>query len=697
MNDYDIDYDRYTFEIIDLLEDAGMTDQEEYPELSVACDIAKNTACTDYINGILQEHPWIVNEARQRIKNNPYMPLPKGEELNRLKGPLQLGQINYNLDKACIDPLDFTRGMMILGETGSGKTYFTMKLLNDLLSIPLNQRGFNILIIQVAKRDADFMLHQHPHIRLIEWEHLRRNIFEIEEWDNPEAKLNHAVSIFSASNYLMSMTQPILNECVDLCRKRKKTITFDNLFQAVTIAKGKLDSEGFETKNAAGKLKLRLAEFMKKPQLNTPRGFRIDKFWSKHDIILNAMDETNEYIHNTAITDILISLQRYYETTPVHPTRLRTLIVIDECRALFPVKQNNYDHDADKFMERFVTTRRSAGIGLITVTQEPQSVTSWLTNNAAYFLTFPIAGEALDAVKKFQNLTDEQISYIFKLPEKGTAIVRDRRFPRPYILQVPGDLQVTTITREQTKALMEPIIKEMHRALGIPAQTTQATHRLPKPIDQFPEQQQEHQLIMIGKQIMEYLIEFPFSIYTDVRDKLSLGDQAKKAIQHLQANGLIEIQKIRNKPSGGVNPQFLILTEKAQDFMKIPKKRRIKPSHFKHTFYEHKIIESIRFEALEEPIREFSIRNNPERIDVFAYHQTETGKKGYAYEVTLTTNRSDIIKNVQKCITNFSDYVDILIMVCETPADQKKTEKIIHEAFPEVSLEIHCDLIKNYL
>ena len=79
---------------------------------------------------------------------------------------------------------------------------------------------------------------------------------------------------------------------------------------------------------------------------------------------------------------------------------MNTLFVFDECRSIFPKKSEYSEDETDRFLEQFITTSRSSGIGRITITQEPESVAKWLSINSAFYLAFPISGSAIDSIKK---------------------------------------------------------------------------------------------------------------------------------------------------------------------------------------------------------------------------------------------------------------------------------------------------------
>lgn len=426
-------------DVLDTLEMGGMTDPKRYPQIYGRWVAAKQRNNFRPLEDLLNKRTWIIAEAIKNTRALSFLPLPHGAELAKIRGPLKFGWVNHNLDWCGLSPEDFARGLFICGATGSGKTQAVLRLLWQILQEPPSRRGYNVIIIQVVKRDADFLILDHPGLRIIEWKDLRHAMFATEDWDSEETNIETATSAFAIANYLMSLTQPVLKGAVRLCQAKKAPLTFSNIKKEVQAA-ADMFGEGLKSKESVFKIMARLFEFMDTGHvMDTPAGFSIADFWTKEDICLNLMDQPNDYIYATLITDLLLKIQRYHEA---HKTsgKLNTLIVIDECRSVFPARRDIHDIDPDRLMERFITTARSAGVGRITITQEPQSVTDWLADNSAFFLTFPIAGQAYEYLRRCQNLKDEQLEYIEKLPEKGTGIMRDVRFDRKYLIQIPGDL-----------------------------------------------------------------------------------------------------------------------------------------------------------------------------------------------------------------------------------------------------------------
>ena len=56
-------------EILEPLEHAGMTDYEKYPELYIACEVARDTHDFTLLDELLTRDPWIVQEAKRESRN----------------------------------------------------------------------------------------------------------------------------------------------------------------------------------------------------------------------------------------------------------------------------------------------------------------------------------------------------------------------------------------------------------------------------------------------------------------------------------------------------------------------------------------------------------------------------------------------------------------------------------------------------
>jgi len=248
--------------------------------------------CWDYgyckpLDKLLKRKPGLLriavrNQVETQIAEEeiPFRPFPSDDEIDKIKGQYELGYINHNLDMAGLDPLDFTRGLFICGEIGSGKSYPVLRILKQMLSIPKKDRDFNVIVIQVVKRDADFLIKSHPNLRIIEFENLRYNMFEVEPWDNADEKINTSISVFSTVNYLMSLTQPILKVATRLAQKQHSQISFSSISCEINNAVKILGQSGYESRNSVDKIRLRIAEFLDTGNVsNCTYGYPIESFF----------------------------------------------------------------------------------------------------------------------------------------------------------------------------------------------------------------------------------------------------------------------------------------------------------------------------------------------------------------------------------------------------------------------------------
>jgi hypothetical protein len=671
--------------IAEILQKGDLTSPDKYPdvweELYFACKIFWETYDYALLQAIVNNNPWVIDEAKRNKAEReaaeeecPFRPFPEGEELELIQGQFNLGYVNPQGDMAGLDPLDFARGLFICGEIGAGKTYPALRIYDQILSIPIEERGFNLLIIQLVKRDADFLIKRHPNLRIVDWKHFRRNIFQVEPWDEPWNKIKSACAVFASINYLLSLTQPILKHAVIRRFHKNGVFSGSNNFPSLTEilhgidgAARDLNLEGWESRNIRDKLKVRLTDFIEAGEMLACKyGYPIDTFWSREDICLNVMDEASPYIAGTAVMDLLVDLQRYYERTPQHPARLRTLIGLDECRSIFPVQKDDSEFQENRYMEKFVTTARSCGIGRITITQEPQSVSSWLTNNSAFFMTFPIAGEAVDHLKKLQNLTDEQIKYIDELPEYGAGIFRDRRFNRPYLVGVSGDLEIEAISEEEVEEFTKSYIEQLQAQLPEPVEE----HSEPEPLEVATLKKQA--LIQLDAMcLIETLKKHPFAHYTKLLEKLQLSTARMSAAEAWLKNEelVIPVECQRSTRSA----KHYALTERAQDSLDIPLSQRIAPSRYRHTLYCEQVKTWAQARGYK-AVREFNGNGRyRERIDVY----TEQDGRKVAYEIQLTLNADDLMVNIRKCISLFK--VHELCIVCEDSKDMGQAKQIVSD------------------
>ena len=130
---------RHCMEIITALEESGIAKNNF--DIRLKAEIAWDTHDISLVQEILDDYPGIYEEALRNIdeitaweKREPFRPYPEGEEIEKINGQFNLGYTNSH--PVGLDPLDFTQGLFICGETGSGKSYPILRLCDQILSIP---------------------------------------------------------------------------------------------------------------------------------------------------------------------------------------------------------------------------------------------------------------------------------------------------------------------------------------------------------------------------------------------------------------------------------------------------------------------------------------------------------------------------------------------------------------------------------
>ena len=684
-------------EIIEVLEKGGMT--KKYPFVMQAVRYFHESSYTKSIDSILKKYPQILHQARRNVleqKEFPFWPPPyKKYELEKLKGKYDIGIINPNGDRAYINKSDLKSGLTLLGQIGSGKSYPVLRILKQILSEPIEQRGFNVLIIQASKNDADFLIRYNKDLLVMDWKDVRRSPLYIEEWDIQEQKINSFCEIYQTNNWLMAFGQPLFRNAVKKCIDKYGTQTdFHKIFNNVDFSAKDIGIQGPEHKNIRDNLRSTLFSFRETGKiLNCHKGLTVKDFFTKKDIILNIQPTQlpSKYVLATFLSDLFKDIQRYYLNNPLSKnanSNLRTLIVIDECRRVFPNSNtaNKSGHEPNEPMIDFVTTRRSSGIGLIAVTQEPSSAPDWLVINSAYVLSMAISGKGRKDIREIINLSKDQASFMDHFSKFGVGIMRYHGYPKRFLIGIPGDLDDTPIPPDQVRMLMKDKIKswiepiDQQYKLDIQKEIVGLEQNKE---EQEKKQKEQKMQNMTAKQerkflemkldaitIMETLSKNPFIHKTGLRNATSNNSASRidKAIEYLTKENLAVVVKCVSE-AGKPKTNYIALTDSAKEYLN-KKTAFINPTHFKHTMYKLRVASVLKFKGYETKV-EYSNESKTAFIDVFAINNKLNLR--IAYEVTLSF--SNLKKNVYKCLNEFE--VDELVIVTENKNNQSIAMNII--------------------
>lgn len=699
---FDDDFSKWS-NIVDTLKKGGMTD---IPQVAFACNwFIETNGDYSHLEKLLEYNPGILNQARRNIivdkhakEDNPFHPAPSGDDLDDLKGEINIGEVNSQNDKVGLDPIDFTKGFFVCGESGSGKSYPIFRMLDQILSIPINKRGYNVIIIQTLKNDANFLFRNHSSLKVFEWNDLKYAPLYVEKWDRFPKKRNSFFDVYKSVNWLMGHSQPMLERCLDISFKKhgQNNIKLEMVLDEVDKAAESLKLTGHSYKDVKDHLKLTLSNCISKGGLlNSFRGFPVDDFFTKEDMILNFDDLSSDYVVGTFLCCLFKDIQRYY-TVKALPTKLRTLLVIDECRRVFPPEQtySTTNHDPNLAMMNFVTTRRSSGIGLIAATQEIKSVPSWLKSNSAHVLAMPISGDSRDDVSKLINLNPEQSSYFDELGEYGIGIMRYRGFNRRFIVDIPSDLNDTPMDSNVIHSMMEEYIDHLHSKYSAePTIKELEVHKEEiKPIKDWKADEKKSIDKANSFAVIRELVKNPFQNYTEVRSLTGLSAQRMRgSVDLLLDEGFAE--QIVCMGSKGKKAKYIVLTDK------IPDRNMKNAFFFKHTLYEFRVMGFLKANSYKDVVREYFGDKKKGEKPSFINVTTRAGEKKTilkridvlgvrndmkeAFEVTLSF--SNLVDNIHKCLEIFK--VDFLTIVVEDSKEAKNIQKaniLVKSRVPEV-------------
>lgn len=696
------------FYLVEKIKKAGMLDLD--PKLYMGCKIFWETYDYGLLEEVIDENPWIIAEAYRNVieiehaeKECPLRPYPEGDELELIDGKYKLGSVNLNSDQLGINDVDFTRGLFITGGTGTGKTYPVMRLLGQILSIPREERDFNVLIIQGSKYDFDPFA-MTTDLKVMDWKDLRYNMWEVQDWDTPEDNRKAKCNIFANENFLLAHTIPALRDAVKTCYDRMLVTDHSQMFPTFEHIKTETDAyfkkhnlDSYTFTDANQRLHNRLIDHIDEGEILNVRCGYPTEFFMTHDLCINAVD-VNEYPLRTTILSILYDIQRYLTKFPDRrsPSGMRTLVIIDEARWLFNKEREKGQYISDKILIRWFTTARETGFGRIIITQEPESVADYVIANCAYSLTFPAHGKSHDTIKRLQNLSDEQAGYMFKLPKHGGGIFRYPGFPRPILIQIPSDL---TLERSTPLSRIEdhckPFIERAHEDYVSSTQSTIPTPPQAPPMDRR-KRRHEVLLINLGMDIMDFIDEHPYQSYTEIKNALiqrrnGVSNNFQGAVKRLIDEEYAVIKKCTSF-SGKPQTQYIV------SLQGVPKKGEFdigynSPTHFKHSLYIHHVWLTANGDGFHPEIEYSRGGHFQDRIDVYV----ETGGKKIAIEIELQNMRQDIIRNIHKCIYSFG--VDRLVIITESNEKNKQRieEILAKDIDPSIQGKIQIITIQKFL
>ena len=667
----DKDSFEYWREVVETLEKGRMTKD---PFIHEVCKICWESGGQYYkpLKQALESRPGLLAKAKRNVaeqEEKPFWPPPmKPDEIKKINGAYKLGYVNSKNDMAGLDSVDFTQILVSYGVPKTGKTYLNTFISDQLLGTP--DKKFNMIAVD-RKRDYVHLIKKHPNLVILKTENIRFNVFEEKEgWLD-------AVQVISDENYFGASSQPVIEQAYKECliengllvngkfQNSENYPNYSQILKRLLQITGKL--KGAHYRDIESKITARFGQYIRTEEVfNCKKGFPLD-FWLNNDIII-----VPDGMNRTEIRSFIIGLAhrvfRHYKKHNMRGDQLRTLFLLDEGGWLLDAKRDTDMYITNEALDDVLRMGREFGLGWMISAQQPNMVCKTVRENARFIVSFRVQSNSMDEVQKDVGLNDEQKDYMkHKFPPKLTGIFSTPNFTRPILFWMEEAFHIEKdVSDKYIDRKMHSVIEHLHAEL----KDSEAAKFVD--IDRIRKQST---IQIAGLLILDQLKQNRFSHYTEIRDKRKLGNKMDEALSWLESEGLVVVIGCKHNKKGHT-AKYLTLTATAQNSLNVPEKERISPSHFKHTLYQERVkawIEAQGYVAIKEYCAEGAFK---ERIDVYTEYQQNGLTEKVAYEITLTLNSKDIMKNVTKCL-NYPFSVDEINLVCETKEDLDRTIALV--------------------
>ena len=369
--------------------------------------------------------------------NAPFDVLPPPDERLMPITGVQAGIVRY-LGKSyfpCkLTKEQLSRHVLIVGETGSGKTTLIHNLLLDT----------NIPFICFDLKQDYRCLARAKDIQVVRWEDLKGNPLAPPPNVHPDEWVSLFSEVFAGDVGLLYGSKNFLDSQVrELYRRypsrRPKLSELRESLETLRIAPTRRLSSYVDVTH--GRIQF-LCNILK-DALDTREFYPIDRFHSHTVLELDGLPkEVQDTLINIILTGIFKSRQKIGDRSPA-----KTLIVIDEAKRVFDANKERRPAEGIPTVSILASQVREYGISLIIADQEPTKLTNSIISNSATKIMFTL-GRNQDGIEMARAMNLNETSLHLSLPV-GCCIIKHPSVPEPFIIQIPEPRIEKTISQSE--------------------------------------------------------------------------------------------------------------------------------------------------------------------------------------------------------------------------------------------------------
>lgn len=668
------------------------------PQIRFLAAIAQRTGDYSELEAFAKANPYFVALAQRNIaleeqqkRENPFRPYPTRHEVAKyLSGELPLGVVNAFGDMFGVMMDNLCKLLMVLGRVGSGKTFLLKHIILQIFALQV--RTARVIVIDPQRREYRGLLPLCPALKLITPNRLRINLLQPPPWIPPQEYIYLLADLMVSELQLGPYSRNTLVNIISYLYRDRGILdgstnypTLRDLLRVIRRLGG--EAKLFRVAEAYTLLDNRLAPLLESGLFNCVEGIPWDWFRSR-DLILE-LDGVQDQISNLITCLILSSLYQANVRAGLVDGKARTVVLIEEARALMQAERNIGDWGEAAFNQIIARGLRGAGIAVIVASQEPKSFSDTMVSICFTKICFPLlSGSDLDWVQKGFGLTDEQRHHIFKLPPHGQAVVRYGGFEKPFLLAVPPVNLAPTMSEEELEPLQGSFWAELDRAIILipssDAKPVSAKSAEIKPAEIKP----RPQLSVAATVMLYWLGRNHFAKVSEAKvNKLFPSESiATEAIKQLIRSGLVTEEKYRVR---GTRPAtYLVLQPQALEFLgleALPGK-----GSYEHKLYQNIIFNWAKGKGLNPKIEGKATKASTKLVNVLVQDERD---RHVAYEVTLSNE--NLIHNL---LADFQAGVSEVVVVNSTKTAQRECLDIVsrHPALTQYMERVSFRLIEEF-